>query len=668
MQLDDILERLAGLPEKKQQEVIAEAYEATKHLPFIPSPGPQSDAYFSEADVLLYGGSPGGGKTALEVGLALNCHKRTLIVRRNFVDLAGVLHTLDNILGKENSAVGGMRPLYRKPEGGVIDFMGLGESIDGKQGNPHDLICVGRGTPVLMADGSYKPVEEVQVGDEVETLEGARKVLNAFPTPPKDAVRVTLPSGVSQVQSATHKLLTPSGWCAVAPRPYAPTLTLADNRNGLFTRKWWYAHPYTQAPRSSTAVHFESDFAVEPVGPLELFDLEIEEVNHFITVGGFINKNCVDEAAQIPESQVRMLIGWLRTEVAGQRCRVVLGSNPPLNSTGDWLIDYFAPWLNPQHPNPAQEGELRYFLPSHDGQGDRECGKDEFIELHGVKVAPQSRTFISSKFTDNPYYDAEQYAKSLAGLPDAAREVLISGNFLLTRSDDIWQAIPTPWIREAQARWSPTPPVGVPMCCIGVDIAQGGNDQTVLAIRHDGWYAPLVAVPGKETPDGKIAAGLVVAKRRNNAKVIVDVGGGWGADAYAHLKENGVDVKSYMGVKSSKHRTVDKQLKFFNVRAEAYWRFREALDPSQEGGSQIMLPPDAELVADLCAPTYEVGTNGIKIESKEKVCDRIGRSTDKGDAVVMAWWDGLKQMNVPGGWKARRAAPKVLMGRAPARR
>jgi len=195
VQLDDILERLAGLPEKKQQEVIAEAYEATKHLPFIPSPGPQSDAYFSEADVLLYGGSPGGGKTALEVGLALNCHKRTLIVRRNFVDLAGVLHTLDNILGKENSAVGGMRPLYRKPEGGVIDFMGLGESIDGKQGNPHDLICVGRGTPVLMADGSYKPVEEVQVGDEVETLEGARKVLNAFPTPPKDAVRVTLPSG-----------------------------------------------------------------------------------------------------------------------------------------------------------------------------------------------------------------------------------------------------------------------------------------------------------------------------------------------------------------------------------------------------------------------------------------------------------------------------------------
>jgi len=517
VQLDAILERLAGLPEKKQQEVIADAYEATKHLPFIPSPGPQSDAYFSEADVLLYGGSPGGGKTALEVGLALNIHKRSLIVRKNFVDLGGVLHTLDNILGKENSATGGNRPVYRKPSGGTIEFMGIGENIDSRQGNPFD---------------------------------------------------------------------------------------------GLF----------------------------------------------------------IDEAAQLPEVQVRMLMGWLRTDIIGQRCRVILGSNPPLNSTGDWLIDYFAPWLDPQHPNPAQEGELRYFLPGGSGEKDRECSKDDFTEMHGVKVAPQSRTFISSKFTDNPYYDAEQYAKSLAGLPDEAREVLISGNFLLTRQDDIWQAIPTPWIREAQAKWSPTPPVGVPMCCIGVDIAQGGNDQTVLAIRHDGWYAPLVAVPGKETPDGKVAAGLVVSKRRNDAKVIVDVGGGWGADAYAHLKENGVDVKSYMGVKASKHRTVDKQLKFFNVRAEAYWRFREALDPSQEGGSQIMLPPDAELVADLCAPTYEIGTNGIKIESKEKVCGRIGRSTDKGDAVVMAWWEGLKQRNVPGGWKARHVTPKVLMSRAPVRR
>jgi hypothetical protein len=68
--------------------------------------------------------------------------------------------------------------------------------------------------------------------------------------------------------------------------------------------------------------------------------------------------------------------------------------------------------------------------------------------------------------------------------------------------------------------------------------------------------------------------------------------------------------------------------------------FREALDPGQPGGSPIALPPDPKLVADLTAPTFEVTPNGIKAEPKEKVCERLGRSTDRGDAVVMAWFEG----------------------------
>jgi hypothetical protein len=471
----------------------------------------------SEADVLLFGGSPGGGKTALEIGLALNEHHRTLIVRKNFVDLGGVLNTLDNIVGKQDSATGGNRPVYKKPGGGVIELMGLGESFDSKQGNPHDLICV-------------------------------------------------------------------------------------------------------------------------------------------------------DEAAQVPEKQVRMLMGWLRPKELGQRCRMVLGSNPPLNSTGDWLITYFAPWLDPHYSRPAQEGELRYFLPSGPEGEDVECAKGDTMDLHGVTVPAQSRTYISSKFTDNPYYDKEQYAKSLAGLPAEAREILISGNFLTTRSDDAFQLIPTAWIREAQARWTATVPVGVPLCSIGADVAQGGNDRSVLAKRYDWYYAKLEVKPGKETPDGKVYGGWVIQHRRDNAKVVIDIGGGWGGDAYAHLRENGVDAVGYMGVKTTMGKTVDNKLGFANVRTMAYWRFREALDPSQMGGSVVALPPDAEMVADLCAVNYEVVSAGkrgaiIKAESKEDVCDKLKRSTDKGDAVVMAWTDGLKQANIQGGWHAHKPKPQVVMRR-----
>jgi hypothetical protein len=514
--LDQAKDALAKMPAPVQEAVVAEALEMTKGRSFIPTPGPQTLAYFSKADVLLFGGSPGGGKTALEVGLALDQHHRALIVRRNFVDLAGVLHTLDNIVGKVGAAVGGNRPVYRKADGGVIDFMGLGEDLGGKQGNPHDLICV-------------------------------------------------------------------------------------------------------------------------------------------------------DEAAQVPENQVRMLIGWLRPKEIGQRCRMVLGSNPPLDSTGDWLIEYFAPWLDPHHANPAEEGELRYFLPRDEGQGDRECSPDDFVMMHGVKVKPQSRTFISSKFTDNPYYDPEQYAKALAGLPDSARNKLISGSFLVDRTDDEWQAIPTAWIRAAMARWRETPPVGVPLCSIGVDVAQGGADSTTLARRHDGWFAPLINVPGKDTPGGTDVAALVMKYRHDNAKVVIDVGGGWGGDAHGHLCKNQVDSLAYMGVKKSTKRTKDNQLTFSNVRTEAYWRLREALDPDQRGGSCIALPNDNRLLADLTAPHYRITAQGIELEPKAKLVERLGRSPDRGDAVVMSWYAGARMATSWNEWPAsgNNRGPQVNTGRSP---
>jgi hypothetical protein len=515
--LDEILTKLNGMAPDARAEAEALALDQTKNMVFIPQPGPQTQAYLSKADVLLFGGSPGGGKTALGVGLALNEHTRSLIVRKEFVDLDGVIHTLSNVLkGDTSNLVGGNRPEYRKANG-IIHFQGLGKDIDGKQGNPHDYIYV-------------------------------------------------------------------------------------------------------------------------------------------------------DEAAQLPEDMVRMLIGWLRTDIEGQRCRVVLGSNPPLNAVGDWLITYFGPWLDDRHPNPAKEGELRYFLPTQNGLGDRECKADDFIYIEGVKVMAQSRTYISSKFTDNKYYDPEAYAKSLSGLPPSVRNRLISGNFLLARPDAEMQCIPTDWVIEANNRWEEKPPQGVPMCAIGADVAQGGTDKTVLAIRYDGWYAPLKWYPGVDTPDGKAVAGKILMHRRDNATVVVDLGGGWGGDCYGHLKENQIESVGYMGVKASNQRTKDRDLKFTNVRTEAYWRFREALDPSQEQGSTICLPNDTELKADLTTPTYEVTSQGIKLMSKEKVKEILGRSPDKGDAVVMAWWAGLKQRNIQGGFKMRNQPPKVIVGHEKAKR
>lgn len=346
---------------------------------------------------------------------------------------------------------------------------------------------------------------------------------------------------------------------------------------------------------------------------------------------------------------------------------MVATGNPPTRPEGLWVVKRWAAWLDPTHHNPAQPGELRWYTTI--GGMDTEVDGYGPHLVDGAEVFARSRTFIPAQLSDNPDLSATNYQASLDALPEEYRAAYRDGDFGVGLRDDPYQVIPTEWIRAAQARWTARPPVGVPMCAIGVDVAQGGADNTVLAIRHDGWYAPMVKVPGKLTPSGKEVAGYVVTNRRDGAKVIVDLGGGWGGDAYGHLKENSVDAVGYMGVKPSTRRTTDGKLQFFNTRAEAYWRLRESLDPSQPQGSPLALPPSATLVADLCAPTYEiVRPNIIKIESKEKVTERIGRSPDEGDAVVMAWIDGEKVHNVEGGWKGRKTQPKVVMGHQSARR
>jgi hypothetical protein len=90
-----------------------------------------------------------------------------------------------------------------------------------------------------------------------------------------------------------------------------------------------------------------------------------------------------------------------------------------------------------------------------------------------------------------------------------------------------------------------------------------------------------------------------------------------------------------------------------------------------------MLPPDRELLSDLTSvciknPSHMM-SQGVLLESKEDIKKRIHRSTDCGDAVVMAYSEGLKQENIAGGWQAyktnrQNAVPRVNMGRDSMRR
>lgn len=401
-------------------------------------------------------------------------------------------------------------------------------------------------------------------------------------------------------------------------------------------------------------------------GQLQRWKLETGGVRRLIEFGGCEQEGdkqrykgdphdliVFDEGSDFLLSQYVFIIGWNRSPEPGQRCRVVVGSNPPTTAAGLWVIKRWGAWLDPNNPKPAAPGELRWYT-TINGTDTEVDGPGPHL-VDGEEVMARSRTYIPARLSDNPDMDKKRitlpdgsvkilpgdYHGVLAGLPEALRKAYRDGDFGAAQNDDDWQVIPTAWIEAAMARWTPTPARGTPMTAMAVDVAPGGGDRRVICWRHDGWFGPFDAVKEVDKT-GRKTASDVIYHRRGNCPVVVDLGGGWGGDATIALKDNGVSVIAFNGVAKSTARQRGGKLGFRNKRAEAVWRFREALDPSQEGGSIVALPPDTELKAELAAYKYEITPGGILIGAKEDMREALGYSPDKADAAVMCLSEGEK--------------------------
>lgn len=349
-----------------------------------------------------------------------------------------------------------------------------------------------------------------------------------------------------------------------------------------------------------------------------------------------------DEAVQFLEHQVRFLMGWVRPrdeKDVGIRCRTVLASNPPMSSEGDWIIGMFRPWLDAMHPNPAKHGELRWFLTDPDGKDVEAEGPDDKRIWNGDEYTPMSRTFIPAKLSDNPTLVRTNYKVTLDSMPEPMRSALRDGNFMAAREDSEWQVIPTSWVLAANERWREQKPDGE-MSAIGIDVARGGRDETVLTPRYGKFFCEQISVPGRETPDGSHVVALAALHLRDGAPVNID-SIGIGADAETAFKNAGVIVNPLNGAAGSSCATRDGSFQFKNKRSEMYWMLREALNP--EYGENIALPPSQKLQTDLTAPHFSIKPGEppkIYVESKLDIQARLGRSPDYGDSVVYAWAGG----------------------------
>jgi len=472
-----------------------------------PLPGPQSMAYYSEADVIGFGGAAGGGKTDLACGKSLTQHERIMILRREGTELTAVVDRLQELIGSRDG-YNGQERIWRLPRQ-QVEFGSTPNTGDEKkyQGRPHDLLVF-------------------------------------------------------------------------------------------------------------------------------------------------------DEAANFLESQVRFLMGWNRSTTPGQKCQTLMTFNPPTSAEGRWIVAFFAPWIDRKFAGKrAVAGEIRYVgvVPGENGVS-RDIwvdGPAPFVIIDGQPcydfnpadynpqdiVKPQSRTFIPSRISDNPYLMGTGYLSVLQALPEPLRSQMLYGDFQAGMEDDPWQVIPTAWVEAAQARWTDRSPKGE-MMSMGVDVARGGRDSSVIAKRYAGnWYDRLVKLPGKSTPDGQTLVGQIIAHRRDSAPIHLDVIG-VGASPYDLLREAKQQVVGVNVAEKAVGSDRSGRLRFANLRSEVWWKLREELDPVNDTG--IALPPDAELLADLCAPKWSMQGMRVQVESREDIFARIGRSPDCASALILARMDTPK--------------------------
>lgn len=341
-----------------------------------------------------------------------------------------------------------------------------------------------------------------------------------------------------------------------------------------------------------------------------------------------------DEITEFLRSQYEFVIRWNRTSHEGQRSRVIATGNPPMHADGRWVIDYWAPWLDEKHPNPAVPGELRWYARVN-GESVEMDSREPF--KHGGEwIFPSSRTFIPAALSDNPYL-GQDYLEKLQGAPEPLRSQLLYGDFTIGVEDDEWQVIPTAWVREAQARWALDGKRG--NCdAVGCDPSRGGVDEFCIAKRYGGWFE-LLAHPASAAPDGEDGAGLIakaLLEDMGSPDINIDVIG-IGSSVYDHAKRALKNVRAVNVADGTEATDKTDKFRMRNVRAAIYWAMREALDPKD--GDGLALPSDPQLLGDLTAARYKVTAQGIQIEDKEAMKERLGRSPDRGEAVMLAHWN-----------------------------
>lgn len=259
------------------------------------------------------------------------------------------------------------------------------------------------------------------------------------------------------------------------------------------------------------------------------------------------------------------------------------------------------------------------------------------------KTVKLSSMFIPSGVFDNKILleHNPEYVLFLQNLPEKLRRMYLDGDF--EAGDDSDQLIPYKYIENAKLK-APIQKAFPGEMYLGVDVARFGDDKTEFALIENN---TLLEIEEYEKKDITEVSELLLSKiARSNLKpenVAIDTVG-LGAGVYDILRSRGIRPTEII----SGARPVEIKgdaFSYRNLRSQMLWHYRERLRKCE---AKIAIEDD-QFEEEAISVRYEISNERvIAVESKEEIKRRLGRSTNRLDAVVYADFAGqLRSRSIP---------------------
>jgi len=164
---------------------------------------------------------------------------------------------------------------------------------------------------------------------------------------------------------------------------------------------------------------------------------------------------------------------------------------------------------------------------------------------------------------------------------------------------------------------------------MAIDCGAGG-DSSIIAMRRGNKVLPFKRKKTNDSTELSNWAGNIIDIEKPDVVRVDTIGIGWAVEGVLREKKGGIveaaDVR----------RLSDEPQRFYNKRAEMYWRVRDLFEKGV-----IEIPDDADLKDQIAATRYKTDNRRglIQIAEKTEIKAELGKSPDEFDALAMLYYN-----------------------------